>query len=121
MTPHEINRRTFLQRSGLVSAGLLSGAPFAAASQGGEAKGVVLVHDPDDKVVAANPARWAFDFLNSELNHLSVCAPRAENARMTILAGGSSARLCRELLGQAKLTMPVVPESFVLLRGEHKG
>src|SRR5439155_15651500 len=44
-----------------------------------------------------------------------------ENAQVSILAGGSAARMPRELLDRAKVTMPTAPESFALLRGNVDG
>ena len=106
MTPHEINRRVFLQRTGLVaglaSVGMVSEVPFAAGmTQGSGAKTVALLRDPDDKILAADPARWAFNLLLSTLNGKGVHSVGVENAQVSILAGGSAARMSRELLDRA--------------------
>ena len=79
MTAHEINRRIFLKGVGLAGAGLLTPLCSAKAAADG-AKGVALLHDPDDAIAAAAPARWALNLLRDALS-----------------ARGVTARLCRQM------------------------
>src|SRR4051812_15197634 len=79
MTPHEINRRTFLKQTGAVAGlagtGLLSGSlARVGAGLAADAQGVALLHDPDDAVAAAGPAKWALSQLRESLTTRGVAA-----------------------------------------------
>jgi hypothetical protein len=79
----------------LAGAGLLTRTGVAAGGPGDGRKGVALVADPEDKVAAVAPARWALDHL-----------------RATLAARGVAARVCRTVGEVTADEICVVAEHF---------
>src|SRR5439155_4409423 len=91
------------------------------------AKGVALLHDPDDAVATAAPAQWALGYLREALTARGVTARLCRQLNevaadeVCIVAGGSAARWPRELLERARVQVPAGPEALALLGGNVGG
>jgi hypothetical protein len=126
MTAHEINRRIFLKGVGLAGAGLLT--PLCGAGMTADAaKGVALLHDADDTVATAAPARWALNHLRDALSARGVttrlCRQMGDVAAddVCVIAGGAAGRRSREILDRARASPPAGPEALALITGNVGG
>jgi hypothetical protein len=83
MASHRVNRRRFLQTTGLASlagAGFASRGSFLRADEPGPSKGkVALVFHPDDAVATSKPAQWAATELRDALTARGVAARLGSN------------------------------------------
>ena len=102
-----LNRRRFLQRAASSAA---LGVPSRTAAQG-----VPVVIDLPDPVASAGPARWAA----RELQQALAANPKAGNR--SIIAAGSKNPVAREILKQAGVSIPEVPESLGIVPGKMAG
>ncbi len=102
-----LNRRRFLQRAASSAA---LGVPSRTAAQG-----VPVVIDLADPVASAGPARWAA----RELEQALAANPKAGNR--SIIAAGSKNPVAREILKQAGVSIPEVPESLGIVPGKMAG
>lgn len=122
--PH--SRRNFLKRTAIATAGAASTGPLTVL--GGEAaRKVVLVPTPDDIRTTQPPAQWATEYLRSALAERGLQATVERSLEgvpkgsLCILGGSNESALVRELLRQARLTLPDTPEALALAQGKVNG
>jgi hypothetical protein len=122
--PGEIERREFLKRAGLVTAGtLLVGGAAAPLARGATATRVSVLVDPADRVASAAPARWAAEQLQQALTarrvpvriceRLGDCDP----SDLTIVSTGRAASSETSLRLAPEFRPPDAPEALALAHG----
>jgi hypothetical protein len=119
--PAEIERREFLKRAGLATAGaLLATGAVPGVARGSAATSVSIVIDPADPVASAAPARWAAGELQQVLRTRSVPARICERlgdatpSDVVIVATGRAASLAVP----AELRPADVPEALAIGHGK---
>jgi hypothetical protein len=133
MNTQTINRRMFLETAGTaagVAAGVLS-APNAwgqvsnksngnESGAGNSGKTVALVCDPADAIVSASAPQWALGQLENILTARGISVRRyhrisdAGVAEFCIVAASTKSPWLKELLAQAKISLPNTPEALAL-------
>jgi hypothetical protein len=127
MKSQSITRRKFLSdtgvATGLAAAGVWAGSAYGADDQAGGNGGdktVALVCDPDDRVAASSASQWALSQLHAALAARNLKVRRchriseARSAEYCIVAAGAQSSRMKELLQQAKVTLPDAPETLAL-------
>jgi hypothetical protein len=119
----DINRRSFLKRTGLAAGlGMARGAAVFAAGPR-----LALVVDPGDAVAASEPVRRALAELRESLSARGLRAgvvPRPGEApvgSVCLVAAGWSAATAREVLRAARLSALAEAESFAIVPGKANG
>ena len=111
-----LNRRQFLQTAGSVAAAGVTG--LAAV------RGVSIIVNPRDEVANADPARWAVNELERCLTTSGVAVERraraadAKTGNQCIVVAGSRSPEATDILKQAGVTVPEVPEALGLVPGK---
>ncbi len=116
-----MNRRSFLKYTG-IAAGATEVHSLAGATQG-----VSIIVDPRDAIASAPPAVWAVGELHAALSVQGVAAqvyPRMDAApagdRYVVVAGANNAA-ARQILKDAKTSMPSSAEALCLVPGNLGG
>ncbi len=128
--PRKINRREFIATSSTI-AGVAVGS-FASTvslaqspsdgqrSKSDPSRNVAVVCDPDDKIVATPPVQWALDQLNSTFTARGIAVRRYNriadvgSTEFCIVVAGARAAWLKEILRQAKISLPDRPETLAL-------
>jgi hypothetical protein len=107
-------RREFLKALGTtVAAAGLSSPAFSD-----EPPSVSIVVDPNDAIAAALPATWAVDQLKQALKSRNIAVSQrakmqdGDRHAMTIFIAGAAGSMARDLLRNAKVEIPAVPEAL---------
>jgi hypothetical protein len=111
----------------MAAAGLLvksgfgaEGAQNAPRHTGDHGKTVALVCDPADAIAAAKAPQWALDQLSKALTALGITVRRCRRigdvgaAEFCIVAASPKSSWLKEVLEQAKITLPDSPETLAL-------
>jgi len=111
-----MSRRQFVKVAGTSALYLSSVGAFRFSSQG-----VSILVDPADKVAGLPESQWAVDELEKSLATRGINVTRckkladARNGDLCIAAGGPESSPARELLKNAKIDVPRVPESLAIV------
>ena len=111
-----MNRRSFLQGTGLAAQRLLGATP-----------GISIIVDPKDPIASAPPARWAVGELRAALETKGVAAqvyPRLEAVpagERSIVVAGSASSVARQILKAGNVAIPSSSEALCLVAGNLGG
>ncbi|HEY2826263.1 MAG TPA: hypothetical protein VGJ04_01575, partial [Pirellulales bacterium] len=129
-----ITRRKFLSDSGIVT-GITAASLFAQRTVGdepggihadtseksmGTGKTVALVSDPADAVAAAVSSQWALSQLHNALTNSGVVVRHCSRigevgvGEFCIVAAGAQLEWIKDILQQAKMSLPASPETLAL-------
>jgi hypothetical protein len=123
----EIERREFLKRAGLATAGTLLTGGAAAGTRGPTATRVSVLVDPADPTAMAPPARWAVERLRQALAARNVpsrlCERMGESdaSDLWVVAAGGvvASRMAgaAAAVGPRELQLPDAPEALAIAHG----
>ena len=119
---HDMSRRSFVKIAGM-SALWASSPRFSHF----KTKGVSLVVDPADQIAGSPPSLWSAQELEHSLTSKGVNVIRcdriaqAKRGDVCIVVAGSNSSVARQLLGEAKATIPSVNEALGLVPGTLDG
>jgi hypothetical protein len=111
-----ISRRRFVKIAGISAVGMSSLGSFNFRT-----KGVSIVIDLADRTAGAAPSQWAVKKLEESLTSSGINVHRcdtiaqARSGDLIIAAAGSESPLARQLLKDAKINIPTVPEALGLV------
>ncbi|MBN1507648.1 MAG: hypothetical protein JW955_12425 [Sedimentisphaerales bacterium] len=124
------SRREFLKQAALVVGATTAGATSGCGQAGHSRPGypsVFIVCDPADTVAFSEPAKWSLEQLRASLSAKGIAsgmgqrAHRSPRGAIRIVASGASARVARDMLARAGVSIPDSPESLGLVAGEFSG
>jgi hypothetical protein len=121
--PDNVQRREFLKTAGLAAALGAVGTEIARA----QARGVSIVMDPADTVLASAPPQWAVRELEKVLVERGIAVRRCERLNqapsgdLCVVAGGSEENSCRQFLKGSGVYVPAVAEALGLVAARISG
>ena len=117
-------RRHFIKKTGMAAATVAGASLLPAAAFAREGQDTVcLIFDPQDAIAKRTPVQWAAGELRAALARRGIKAdildyseavPRSQSC--ILIASGASAH-ARDVLDEAKLTLPETPEAIAFARG----
>ncbi len=124
-THRNLTRRGFLKQTSLVTGAVV--ATPGLALYAGESRGVSIVVDPDDKIAASAPPRWAVNELREALEARSVPVrifSRVESVPhgdRCVVAASAAGQIAQEFKRRQHAALPVRAEELALVGGEMDG
>jgi hypothetical protein len=118
-----LNRRSFLKVIGTAAAAASVSTKGLTATP----NAVCIVVDPSDEVAAAQPVKWAIDYLAKALQDRGVLVTKgarpehASEASFCIFASGADSATARQILHEANVSIPDAPEALGLVTTSHQG